>query len=237
MRLTTSQLFDLADREQQGGTGPVGDKEGDSDGEHDDDEPDPDVIYYIKTTTPHIRDVSVSGPYSKLEDVLEQLLVKVRIAKSKDAERTLDEMVYSGQAPALVHLSCPLPDGNIMKLELLKQKNPEVARHLPGSVWYIIVATPFLDRTALGRSGCVPVQDLDLYETFTTKEAANAAASRLLKWLKAEEGVGALMQELVGDGGRLNGFVMSADRRSTRMVQVNHDDGRINQVDEHGNPL
>lgn len=120
-----------------------------------------------------------------------------------------------------------------MELELLKEKNAQVARHLPGSVWYIcVVVVPHKDRSkAPGTGGFPPVQDMEIHGTFTTPNAANDAAARVLDELKAEAGTRAIMHSS-RDQGLVSGMVPSQSFQ--RVVQINRDNGPL---DENRNPL
>ncbi|KIW62436.1 hypothetical protein PV04_10609 [Phialophora macrospora] len=200
--------------------------------------PDPDVIYYLKTSKPHMLDVSISGPYYPLDEVLDQLHARMEIEGSTGGD-TLDDLVSSGAFPNVEHFNAPLPDGNIMKFQLLRERNRDVVRALPCKVWNVSVACPNM---GVGDSGpgsrYPPVEDMEMRGTFLTLQAANTEAERVLGELKAEAGTSAVMQKSYRDG-LVEGFVVSSRGRTARAkaVQVRCDDGQIQQVDRSGNPI
>jgi hypothetical protein len=202
------------------------------------DEPDPDVIYYLKTSKPHMLDVSISGPFYPLEEVFNQLHTRMEMEESTGGDM-LDDLVFSGAFPNVEHFTAPLPDGNIMKFQLLRERNRDVVRALPCKVWNITIASPNL---SVGDSGpgspYPPVEDMQLRGTFLTSQAANIEAERVLRELKAEEGRTAVVQKSYRDG-LVEGFMMSGRGATARakVVQVRYDDGQIQQVDRSGNPL
>jgi hypothetical protein len=185
-----------------------------------------DTIYYVKTSKPHLKDIAISGPFRRLQDVLPHLREKLRSEGSVAGESTLDDLVFDGRPTNFVHLNAPLPDGNMMRLELLAEENAEVARSLPGDAWYVVVAEPFLGRTGGGSSdGTPPMKDVQVHATYKTEQEANGAAQRVLQELKADAGNGAFAQT-GSQGGSFGGVVFAPASRWSRMVQVNHDTGR-----------
>lgn len=68
--------------------------------------PDPDVIYYLKTTKPHVQDVSISGPFYPLSDVELQLRNRMTMERSTGGP-TLDDLILSGGLPSMEHFNAP----------------------------------------------------------------------------------------------------------------------------------
>lgn len=187
-------------------------------------EVDPDVIYYVKTSKPHIQDISISGPFYPYETVLHQLLGRLRMEKSKEGECALDDIVYGGGVVHLESFNAPLPDGNIMKFQLLREKNAAVARSLPGEAWNIIVASPSMNRA--GRTaGLGRVEDMDVEATFRTKAEADRKAEQVLEELRVEAGEGAHVERV--PGGLMSAVVIPrpGSGRKIKLLEVRRDDG------------
>ena len=208
-------------------------------GRHDE-EIDPDVIYYLKITKPHIQDIVISGPCYPLEQIFDQLLIKLKIERSPQSEAILDELVLSGAFLNLGHFNAPLPDGNTMRLELLRERNAEVARMWPGMVWHVVIATPVMkDGFPVGERH-PRIEEAEIHATFTTKEAANADAEKVLEDLKALAGTGAFVEK-IRESDLVRAFIVPAHDRQGRTkamaIEVRSDDGQIQQVDRFGSPL
>ncbi len=196
---------------------------------------DPDVIYYLKTSRPHLKDTSISGPCYPLDTVYEQMFRHLARERSVGGEQTLHEIISTGDIAMLQHLNAPTADGNILRLELLREKNAEIARVLPGKAWYILVGTgEQRSLRLLGRNG----MEMEIRGTFRTRAAANERAERILQDSKEAAGpdaraVRADKDGLVGGGVayREGGVVMA------QTVEVRHETGRSSQVDSSGNRL
>ncbi len=127
---------------------------------------DPDVIYYLKTSRPHLKDTSISGPCYPLDTVYEQMFRHLARERSVGGEQTLHEIISTGDIAMLQHLNAPTADGNILRLELLREKNAEIARVLPGKAWYILVGTgEQRSLRLLGRNG----MEMEIRGTFRTR--------------------------------------------------------------------
>ncbi|KAI1630037.1 hypothetical protein EDD37DRAFT_604901 [Exophiala viscosa] len=185
---------------------------------------DPDTIYYVKTSKPHIHRVTVSGPYYPLQNIFPPLLRQLRDAGSVEGERTLDDIVYGGGDEALLSLQyfhAPLPDGNIMKLELIREQNAQVAHSLPCEVWNICVNTTTGDEDLMETLGHPPVSDMEVLESFVSKDEAHAAAKGYLQRLKAEMGPDAVLHEGEMDG-LLHGDVGLPGSDEFKILEVKH---------------
>ena len=186
-------------------------------------EADHDTIYYIKTSKPHIHDVTMVGPFYPLEHVLPQLLFKVKVEKSTMGERVLDDIVYGGHVVEMRYFTAPLPDCNIMKFEIIREKNAEVARTWPSEVWVVMVAEPFMDMT-LHNEGHPQVDDMHHGGTFRTKEQANEAAEELIKSEKELAGDGAQVRK-VRRGELTFGMVIPRGGLCGKMIEVRREIG------------
>ena len=189
-------------------------------------EPDPETIYYLKTSKPHLQDISISGPFYPLKNVVEQMLYRLTVEKSDQGERMLEEIMSVG-LESMEHINAPLPDGNIMKLQLLREKNAEVARKLPGDVWKVTVMTPDMGGNMSGEHP--PIKQMDIHRTFTTKEEANEAAGQLLEELKAKAGRKARVDKTTPYG-LVEGFLITPGTDQAKIVQVLHDDGSVTET-------
>ena len=52
-----------------------------------------DCIYYLKTSKPHIKDISISGPFYPVDSIIEQMKARLIIECSTEGLRALEEIV------------------------------------------------------------------------------------------------------------------------------------------------
>ncbi|KIW44146.1 uncharacterized protein PV06_05179 [Exophiala oligosperma] len=196
--------------------------------------PGPDTICYLKTSRPHLKDVSLSGPYYPFDRVFGQMFHHMAANHSPDGHNTLTEMLMAGTANSLQRLNAPLEDGNVMHFELIREENPEVARRLPGEVWCVFVATPHPDmysRTERRPEGFIEASDMEVRGTFTTGEAANVAAIEILEKLKAEAGPQAGIARQDADGLVKGGvYTRQGGTLSIKLVEARHETGSVTNV-------
>ena len=189
---------------------------------------DPDVIYYLKTSKPHIQDVSISGPFYPLEKVFDQLHSRIKLEQST-GEAILDDLVLSGMFLSVEHFNVPIPGGHVMRFQLIQEKNTKVAESLPGTVWNVVVASPDISHgiTRVPGSPHPPVDDIDIHATFLTMKTANSAAETLLEEMKAMAGRDATVIKL-NEGELVQGFISPLPRgQNPRLVEVRRDDGQF----------
>jgi hypothetical protein len=190
---------------------------------------DPDVIYYLKTSRPHLKDTSISGPFCPLDTIYEQMFSHLARERSTDGQRTLNEIIDTGGIAMLQHLNAPTADGNILRFEILREKNAEIARILPGEVWNILVGTmkqeSFHDDTP-------NVIEMEIRGTFRTREAANeAAAKRVLQDLKEDGGAKAIVNREEKDGLVCGGVAYREGGKAiVHTVECRRDTGQIQQA-------
>lgn len=203
-------------------------------------QPDLETIYHLRTSKPHIKDISMSGPYFPVEAVVEQVRHRLTVEGCMEGLQTFDDIVGAGQLSDLMHLNASMRDGNIIKFELLPEKNAEVARAWPRQVWKVLVATPdltnFPNRTNRGQQTSQdhpPTKDMEVHKTFTTKEAAIRDAQQVLQALKADAANDALAQSTHLD--RLpvvfESMVYSPRENTGQTVTVMYDSGEVARVD------
>jgi hypothetical protein len=97
---------------------------------------DPTQIFYLRTSQPSIKDISISGPYSNVEDIWTQILHRIWNEKSPEGERALDDAVMGGAIEYTWAVDTVLPDESIMRFEILAETNEEVARAMPTDVYW-----------------------------------------------------------------------------------------------------
>lgn len=184
---------------------------------------DPDTVYYIKTSKPHLKDVTIAGPYYPLQNIFPQLIRRLRREGSVAGERTIDEIVHSGDQAvlSLQHFNAPLPDGNVMKFELLREKNARVAHSLPGDVWTILIGTTHSDTEIPDPPARTPVDDMEVRGSFASKDEANTAAEGVLQDLKAEMGPDSFVHRMEM-GGLATGCVGRSGTTKLKMLEVKH---------------
>lgn len=142
-------------------------------------QPPTDTIYYLRTSTPHLHDLSLIGPFHVLDAMVPSLRAKLR-DESPAGLQMLDEMMAASRISAFEHINAPLPGlGNHkMRIELIREKNPEVLAILPGPVWLVVISEP-LQGAQLG-----PIPKLKsqrFHGTFISAEKAKEAARELLR--------------------------------------------------------
>ena len=103
--------------------------------------------------------------------------------------------------PFLALLLHRLPaDGNVMKIELLREGHMELAQAVPCPVWNVVVSSPVLHEP---RGAHPSVESMEPHGAFMGKDAANAQAREVFDGLKALAGRGAIPKQEVKDGERL----------------------------------
>ena len=190
---------------------------------------DPDDIYYIRTSKPQIQDISVSGPYYPLEHVLPQLRFQLDEEKSVEGKKILDDIVSGGDLSRVHHFTAPLLDGTIIRFEIVREKNAAIARSLPTSVWYVVVATPIVDGAELAEGKYPPMEDIELRGTFRTKREANKAATKAMEEERIIAGDDARVEQSEAQG-LVTGLVIVPGCAETKIVEVRHYDGAIQPV-------
>jgi hypothetical protein len=187
---------------------------------------DPDVIYYLKTSRPHLKDTSISGPFYPLNTIYEQMFSHLARERSTDGEQTLNEIISTGGIGMLQHLNAPTADGNILRFEILREKNAEIARILPGEVWNILVGTR--EQSDLHHLEPNDVE-LEIRGTFRTREAANEGAEGVLQRLKEDAGPDSRILRVDKDG-LVGGSVWYRGIRTIQIVECRHETGQIRQT-------
>jgi hypothetical protein len=184
---------------------------------------DPDVIYYLKTSRPHLKDTSISGPFYPLDTICGQMFSHLARERSTDGQRTLNEIIDTGGIAMLQHLNAPTADGNILRFEILREKNAEIARILPGEVWHILVGTMKQESFHDDRPN---VSEMEIRGTFRTREAANEAAKRVLQDLKEDGGAKAIVNTEEKDGLVCGGVAyIEGDKAIAHTVECRRDTG------------
>lgn len=187
--------------------------------------PHPDDIYYIKWSKPHLEQAAIVGPCYETEQIMTHLLLLLRRHKSVQGEETLDEIIFGGGDGALFHrlehFNAVLPDGHIMKVEIIRERNAEVASALPGDVYGVLIATvsTALIRNMDENASPPREKDMEVYATFKKLEEANQAAEEVLRGLSSQAGRGSEVERLDVEG-RFAGFIFVPGSTETKMVEV-----------------
>ena len=215
---------------------------------------DEDTVYYLKICEPIIHDIAISGPFYPLSSVIPNIKGKLEgrgcgITGSLAAF----EDVFVKPGPDAIrqfeHFNAQLPQGNILHIFLLKQKNATVARRLREKndeervrVWNVISAEPDLAMMQADRSVCqiagfehLPrmkaMKEMDIENAFLTKNDAETFGRRLLEDYKQELGPGTDATWNDAERG-FDGFVVGGNGSSrlvAKCVMVVWDDGEIFQ--------
>lgn len=200
---------------------------------------DPDILYYLKTSKPHIGDITISGPYYPIDNMIEQIRWRLSQENSPQGSRTFEELLEAPGIGGIEHLNAPLPDGEVMRLQIQRERNAEVAAALRGrapgtplSTYKVYETVPdpsTHDANYEHEEDFVPLREANIHATFTTKEAATRSATDLVKeWERRwPDCRGTTMMQ----DGLLAGGLVGPDREMRRMFQVMHDDGRKQYAD------
>jgi hypothetical protein len=159
--------------------------------------PDPDTVYYTKTSLPHFFDVSIAGPFYPIEKMGQLIESRCSKEKSLPALRTLKEVTESIGLVSLQQIVAPLPGGAHMTIEVVREKNPSVAEFLrscppgiPRPVFMVIKQVPHPAMKEIMAGGWpfnhIPHLDLDILKSCLSKETANEEAGKILESWKAD---------------------------------------------------
>ena len=161
----------------------MGDASDDTDGPAPQDNQD--TIYYLRTSTPHLHDISVSGPYKDLNEVYHQANHNFG-TECEPGQNALQEFVRDGRPIGFMHISSPI-DGDpnrIRRIELIRRTDAEIAARFPCPVWNVVVSEPLLTAAGKPHPGpfdSVAMKSMDVHGSYLTKPAAMAAAQTALE--------------------------------------------------------
>jgi hypothetical protein len=138
--------------------------------------PDPDTVYYTKTSLPYVLDVSIVGPFYPLQKMVEHIQSRCGKEGSLPALRILKKTMEDVGIVSLEHLIAPLPGGGNMMIEVVREKNIEVAAFLrncppgtPRPVFTILKQTPHPELAKIMAGSWpfehVPTLDFELVKT------------------------------------------------------------------------
>ncbi|KAK4953526.1 hypothetical protein LTR10_008124 [Elasticomyces elasticus] len=205
------------------------------------------TIYYLQTSTPHLYDTSISGPYHDLDAIAAQIERNFG-AECQPGTQYLDEMLEVGME--IMHVTSPmlfwmlficgtkamtdmLSNGNpnlTKTARILRETNPTMLARLPGPAWYIVVADIAVEiaPAAMGSSdpgASMPLEDAQVHGTYGAEAAANDAARQLAQTITTRErGTVAAMP---GSSCYRAGIMCQQDGspQLTYVVHVQHDRG------------
>jgi hypothetical protein len=199
--------------------------------------PDPDTVYYTKTSLPHVLDVSIARPFYPLEKMVEHIQSRCGKEGSLPALRVLKETIENVGIVSLEHLLAPLPGGEHMKIEIVREKNVNVAAFLrncppgtPRPVFMVLkqVPHPELEKIMAGSwpFEYVPTLDFEVIKSLLSKETANEEASRVLDSWKADKQPGDTAFGGLHEGLFL-GQLLDRNRVQKQLLLVHKDDGKV----------
>lgn len=147
----------------------------------------PSTLYYLKTTHRKHNHVTRSGPFASIVEVVTLMTESMAEFGSYVGLDTLKDVVTSPGCPAeaLMFMHAPLSDGSIVKYDIIRHENAEIAKLLPGATTFTIQ----LIRVMLGDDGeMIPgvggsshVEDIEIFEAFTSKAMATRRARARLE--------------------------------------------------------
>ena len=137
-----------------------------------------DTIYYLKTSTPHLYDFSLFGPFHVLDAIVPSLHTKLQ-ATSPAGLAMFEDLMAAGGIAGFQHIKAPLPgpENHTMTVELVEEVNPEVLAILPGPAWTVVISEILPDYDASDPK----LKSQELRGTFISAEKANNAARELLR--------------------------------------------------------
>ncbi|KAK4544584.1 hypothetical protein LTR36_004156 [Oleoguttula mirabilis] len=192
------------------------------------------TIYYLQTSTPHLYDISVSGPYHSIDAVVAQAMINFG-AQCRPGQTTVQDLVREGVFAGAEHVTSPINhDPNRTKtIRVLTEHNPSMAARLPGPAWCVIVAQVAMDQIdhAAGSSGDhVPVKDVRVHGTFGDEASANEAAQRVAQEFASRVRGGRVVDQRPAATGAFVGgvFGQASDGSQTMtMLHVRYDAGTV----------
>lgn len=151
------------------------------------------TIYHLITSTPHLHDVSASGPYHSIDAVYEQLGANFGKSYRSGTETAL-ELYNDGALDAAEHITAAMyghPNWT-KKCRIIREPNAVVKATLPGEA-YVVNSTDFNTELA---DGAVPgaVRAMDVHGTFADVDSAVERARQIAQQM-AEEVEGGSMVE------------------------------------------
>lgn len=147
---------------------------------------DSDEVYYLRTSIPAFHDIAISGPFHVLEAALPNLLA--RLADSSEGTELFNAATENGRLlNQFCHVTGPI-DGSpehCLQVELLRVRDAALRRILPGPLYKVISAEPFLDAAGQfsqspRRGGGICVEDMQLVGSYVSAADARARANREL---------------------------------------------------------
>lgn len=197
--------------------------------------PQSDDILYLQTTTRHLDDVTISGPYHSSKSLLRQVMDRLAHENSFAGQRTLQELLDATGGRLPVHFTAPLPNGQTLRFDFLHETNAEVAQTLPAPAFTLMMQTPLTNARGHpvmaqlpGGGGFMKLRDAEVVKTFTSAEPALAEAKRKMAELKVGGGARARSTDLGAQGEEMLfcGAVLGlAGQTPVRLVVVRRDDG------------
>jgi hypothetical protein len=174
-----------------------------------------------------------------MDNIVEHILGRCEREGSLPAMHMLNQTIERVGIVSLQHLIAPLPCGHHMKIEVVQERNAEVAEFLRGSppgtpkpVYSILQQTPHPDHEKILAAGSnwpfqhVPTLDMEVLETCLSKEAANREGRKVLADWEAQKRPGEMVLDMLHEG-LLVGQLCDAKAVQKQILMVRFDDGKI----------
>ncbi len=141
-------------------------------------------IYYLRTETPHLRSISVSGPYHRIEDLAQRMRRDFGSA-CPSGQTTVDDLLADGRLTGTAHVGASIRNdqNRIKRCRIIAKNDPVMKARLPCPVWYVVLAEPHISSmqrmnadAAIAGNAAVPLTDLGVHGTYASEPEAITAA-------------------------------------------------------------
>ncbi|GAB7332086.1 hypothetical protein MBLNU13_g03973t1 [Cladosporium sp. NU13] len=141
---------------------------------------DAETIYFLETSTPHLYDISVSGPYYPLDAIIPQVLRNF-------GEACLHEFIRDGHVVGFERITSPINNNpnKTKTIRLAREHNPTLASRLPSPAWVIMLLDMDIIQTLPGAFTHPPVRSLIPKGSFATQNEANTRLQQIAAELVA----------------------------------------------------
>ena len=192
-----------------------------------------DTVYYLRTSTPHLHDITMSGPYTDLQEVHNQANHNFG-TECEPGQNALQEFVRDGRPIGFIHISSPIngDPNKTRRIELIRRTNAELAARFPCPVWNVVVSEPLLTAAGEPQPGAfdgVAMKSVDVHGSYFTKPAAMAAARKVLDdLLRRSPGCTIRDVSSTSDNTFMHGAIIGPRNRSMEwIVHVRYDSGTV----------
>ena len=155
----------------------------------------PNTVYHLKITRRHISDVAFAPPTSNFASVMERMAGIMEAYGSLDGLETFADVGSAAiiSPRSLQHFNAPLPDGTIVRFDVIREDNAAVAAVVDTSTTFTVRCCSFMSpeegSMMMAARDRVQVKDIDVFKTFTTKSAALSFARTRYAELQEDKSV------------------------------------------------